>query len=501
MMMEEEDMEIEHQVFVAHQIDFDYEFDAVRFFDFSAQESPAQARQAELWFQSAGSYPPSPFVAKLVVRDDDVCTYPESDRTVSRTVFHHGGMQFSSLFYSRACLTCNCVFPGLTFSSKANSGNLNSKVKTAVMKGSTLMKPTASQLAKQNRPLQSVSSRFQKVQDHNRKINSSTSSGIECQAAKRQKLEGGLLQKVGDVKQQVNFVHKTPKKVATVDQNSGHSKLKITIPREPDLETAHRAQRIRPKTAAEAEVVTVPVAVPRFKARPLNRKILNAPSLPLPKRSTPRLPEFQEFHLKTQERAMQHTSTSTTSSSSLHCNDSNKDLDKHTAVTAQEYKIRDLRRPSAMGAPKHDGLDFAHSFKARPLNKKILSSKGDIGVFRNRKQETTVPMEFNFHTEKRIQHNPPIELFSKMSLASEVQSNNGSQLNLPRHSRLFVSGCKDSKENIGSSFHLGVKEMPFVFGGKQIHSGRDGCDSDAGTLLAARRYIVSFQLLMFGTFY
>jgi len=30
----------------------------------------------------------------------------------------------------------------------------------------------------------------------------------------------------------------------------------------------------------------------------------------------------QEFHLKTQERAMQHTSAS--SSSSLHCNDSNK---------------------------------------------------------------------------------------------------------------------------------------------------------------------------------
>ncbi|KAI7997068.1 Protein TPX2 [Camellia lanceoleosa] len=33
-----------------------------------------------------------------------------------------------------------------------------------------------------------------------------------------------------------------------------------------------------------------------------------APSLLLPKRSTPRLPEFQEFHLKMVERAMQHTS-------------------------------------------------------------------------------------------------------------------------------------------------------------------------------------------------
>ena len=60
MMTEEEDMEIEEpQLFVAHEIDLDYEFDAVRFFDFSQQETPAQARQAQLWFQSAVSYPPS----------------------------------------------------------------------------------------------------------------------------------------------------------------------------------------------------------------------------------------------------------------------------------------------------------------------------------------------------------------------------------------------------------------------------------------------------------
>ncbi|XP_047168205.1 protein TPX2-like isoform X1 [Vigna umbellata] len=505
MMVQEEEMEIEDsQVFVAHEIDLDYEFDAVRFFDFSVQETPDQARQAQLWFQSAVSYPPSPFVVKLVVREDEsegrecaTTVHGAKPNNVpsgigfSRSVFHYdGGSKGGDDSGNISALLSGVpqdvngkllqVTPGLTFSSKTINGNLSSKVKPAAMKGSTLMKPTASQLAKQNRPHQIVSSRFQKVQDGNKKMNLSTSFGIECQAAKRQKLEGGSLHKVGDVKQQVNFVHKAPKKVASVDQNCGHSKLKITIPREPDLETAHRAQRIRPKNAAEAEVVTV--AAPRFKARPLNRKILNAPSLPFSKRSTPRLPEFQEFHLKTQERAMQHTSAS--SSSSLHCNDSNKDLEKPTTVSAQENRIGDFRRPSGMGAPKHDGLDFAYCFKARPLNKKILSSKGDIGVFRNRKQETTVPMEFNFHTEKRIQHNPPIELFSKMSLTSEVQSNNGSHLKLHRHSKVFR---EDSKENIGSSFHGNAKETPFIFGGKQIHSRREGCDPEAGTLLTARR--------------
>ncbi|KAJ1416062.1 TPX2 central domain [Sesbania bispinosa] len=472
-------MEIEHEieaeVFVAdEEIDFAYEFDAARFFDFTTQETPSQARQAELWFQTAGTYAPSPFVANLVLREDDVCASTRHD--AKPNVFNHTGSKAVGGVLQNVGMQ-----PGLTFNSKTISDSLNYKAKSAVMKGSTLMKPTASQLAKQNRPPQIVGSRFHKVQAHNKEMNSFTSNGIESQAAKRQKLEGGLLRKVGDMKQQPTFVHKAPKKVVTVDHSSGHSKLRITIPREPDLETAHRAQRIRPKNAAEAEVVTV--AAPRFKARPLNRKILNAPSLPLPKRSTPRLPEFQEFHLKTWERATQHASA--TSSSTLQCDDSDKDLDKHTTVSAPENRSRDLRRPSAMGAPKHDGLDFAHNFKARPLNKKILSSKGDIGVFRNTKQETTVPTEFNFHTEKRVQHNPPIELFNKLSLTSEVQSSNGSQLKLPRHSRVFR---QDSKENMGSSFHLDQKEKPFIFGGKQIHSGNDGCISKADTLLSARRF-------------
>lgn len=42
----------------------------------------------------------------------------------------------------------------------------------------------------------SIVLRFQKVQGHNKKLNLPTSSGVECQAAKRQKLEGGLLHKV-----------------------------------------------------------------------------------------------------------------------------------------------------------------------------------------------------------------------------------------------------------------------------------------------------------------
>ncbi|KAF9591618.1 hypothetical protein IFM89_004847, partial [Coptis chinensis] len=54
-----------------------------------------------------------------------------------------------------------------------------------------------------------------------------------------------------DTKQQTSYIHKQSKKGAPVDGNSTHVKLKITIPRQPDLEIAHRTQRMRPKNGTE----------------------------------------------------------------------------------------------------------------------------------------------------------------------------------------------------------------------------------------------------------
>lgn len=58
----DEEMEDSNEVeytFTAVEIDLDYEYDAVRFFDFCREESAAEARQAELWFETAATYPPS----------------------------------------------------------------------------------------------------------------------------------------------------------------------------------------------------------------------------------------------------------------------------------------------------------------------------------------------------------------------------------------------------------------------------------------------------------
>ncbi|KAJ1381325.1 TPX2 central domain [Sesbania bispinosa] len=488
-----------------------------RFFDFTRPETPEEALQAELWFQNAPSYPPSPFVTKLVVREDllldDVDDSPKSEHLECTSNVDDEkssaplGMEFSDAVFDNngskalgekisglltGILQNDGMRPleaptGLTFGSKTIGDSLNYKAKSSMLKNSTLMKPTASQLAKKNRSVKGDGSRTQKLLNQN-ESNSSISSGVESQAAKRQKLEGGVLRKVTDVKQQTNFIHKTPVKAINAEQSSLCSKLKLTIPREPDLKTAHRAHRIRPKTVGEAEHVAV--AAPRFKAHPLNRRILDAPSLPLPKRSAPRLPEFREFHLKTLERAMQHTSAT---SSSLHCNDSNKGWDKHTAVYAAENRIKDLRRPTAIGARKENGLGFSHMFKAEPLNKKILPSKGDIAVFQSNKKETTVAMDFDLPTEKGAQHNLPIELFNKLSLTSEGQPNNGSHFKLPQHSGMCR---KDSKENILNSFRTNQEEKPFMFGAKQIHRANEGCIS----LMSARRYAQLTLVFMFNTF-
>ncbi|XWS49839.1 hypothetical protein CRYUN_Cryun12cG0037500 [Craigia yunnanensis] len=509
-------MEIE-PVFEVREIDLDYEFDAVWFFDFTREESPAEAREAELWFESAPSYPPSPFVSKLVLREEslleNVTTSPKCKEVEDTSTLLENdsenvmALEFSAMdatnggnegnnrgifIYIQKLLqkALNQPFQlttGLTTYNHIPNDKLKAKsksVKPFMPRSSTLTKPTVSQLAKQNRPPQVATSRFQKLQVLNSDGSLGNSSVVESQAAKRQKLEGGLSRKVDELKQQTTLVHKAPTRDGTVDRNTINTKLKLTIPREPELETAHRAQRIRSKNGTEQEHVTS--VTHRFKARPLNRKILEAPSLPLPKKSIPKLPEFQEFHLKTSERAVQLSSV--VSSSSFQTNDADKGSEEPCTIYANCNGTRQARRPSAMDATRQDACDTTYNFKARPLNKKVFSSKGDIGVFRNIKRDTTVPMEFNFHTEKRVLQNPPVELFSKLSLTSELQPSNGSPMKLPRPT--FISQV--SKENRWNSFqpehemrHL-AKRKEHVFGGKNIQCGSDGFVTEVGNQLSMR---------------
>ncbi|KAF8095954.1 hypothetical protein N665_0320s0078 [Sinapis alba] len=454
----DEDMEIEPTVFEARDIDLEYEFDAARWFDFTRMESSEESQSAEFWFHSAPSYAPSPFVTKLLlskeVSDDkteagDVCerdieTYQPSDMNKTGN-----GMRFG-IFSSQQGSNLNKVprqpiCKGPTVSNHNYNDKPKFRAKSSVRptpRSSTLMRPTASQLAKQTN-----ASKFHMQVDQIHEKGLCGTSGTEVHAAKRQKLDGGLLRKVADTKQEMTFVHKIPKKDTTLGINSQQARTKITIPHEPDFATSQRAHRIRHKNDAKLEHDSTTVY--RFKARPFNRKIFDAPSLPIRKKSTPKLPEFQEFHLKTSERAIQHSSAVTT-----RCNQGNdayKRSDKSSIVDALDGVNRESRRPSAMDISKHDASEGKHIFKARPLNKKvfspekqILSSRGDMGIFKNSKRETTVPLEFSLYSEKRVRPDLPTDLFSKLSIKSELKQNNGSR-----------TSSLQAKENRVNSFQAG----------------------------------------------
>ncbi|KAL1547534.1 protein TPX2-like isoform X2 [Salvia divinorum] len=495
------EVEVEY-TFTAYEIDLDYEFDAARFFDFENDESPVEARQAELWFDSAGTYPPSPFVQNLVPREEmlfeNINISPKSKGAENMNMSEsdsdvEAGHEIMAMKYGddeegkdkgTSCTVRidiqqkvqsrpHNVPSGLTLYNHMKSTvkvetQRKSSVKPTYIRSSTLMKPTASQLAKQNCPAQAGYSRSNLCVSEKASKSSATGCMVENQAAKRQKLEGGLLRKVDWTVQlqQTTFVHKVPKRDAVLD-GPRHTKPTITIPRDQHLETACRAQRLRSDSIKDEKETST---VGRFKALPLNRKILKAPSL-LPKRSIPHQPTFQEFHLKTSERAALHGSAAFKSTAPSH----HSDKGLHSSNVTKDCGNKVPGRYSTVNtASRTDSIQSSQCFKALRLNKKILTSKGDLGIFLNIKKETTVPMEFNFQTEKRCHDNPLTGLFNKLSLAaSEAQVTNFES----RVPCSISTHTKGSKENGWGSFRQGnqikqpAKLKPPLLEGKKQFSG------------------------------
>ncbi|XP_019449032.1 PREDICTED: protein TPX2-like isoform X2 [Lupinus angustifolius] len=298
----------------------------------------------------------------------------------------------------------------------------------------------------------------------------------ENQAIKRQKLEGGKTRQILNVKIQVLphksklgsttsnanilstsksnkedrkvYVRETPNPAAVpfvstaemmqkfqsstraLSLNSAisntKSKLTLTRPKEPEFETTQRARPTRVKSTAELEEEMM-AKMPKFKARPLNKKILQTPTLPPIPRSTPQPPEFKEFHLETMARAHQNADSASIASTELsHKENPGKPhhlTEPKTPILQTSLRARPAKVKSSLELEQEE-LENIPKFKARPLNKKIFESKGDIGIFCNTKKHVTEPQEFHFATNER---NPPpaamADLFDKLSLKSEPASN------------------------------------------------------------------------------
>ncbi|KAL2471134.1 Cell cycle regulated microtubule associated protein [Abeliophyllum distichum] len=276
-------------------------------------------------------------------------------------------------------------------------------------RSSTLMRPTASHLAKQNKLEDTysscVSTRFQKSTIKIDEKITQSPPRVDNLATKRQKLEIGYLRKVAHLKHQLSLVHKLTKKV--------------TVPKEPELETLLRAQRQRSKNSSESTEYEKPKAS-AFRARPSNRK---APLLPQPKKKT----EFQEFHLKTMERAMQHASANVSNS--------NKDASGARSGGA------DSKRPNSRETLKPEKYGTSHNSKSH----KVFPSIPDDDVVQDTKQDSRTLTESKIDSDNSLLQKPPTELFNKLSLRSDIESNKAS------HPKKHLSN-KGLEENVPNSF-------------------------------------------------
>ncbi|PSR93375.1 hypothetical protein CEY00_Acc27988 [Actinidia chinensis var. chinensis] len=430
------DMDEEMEEFVADffefsEVDAEYEFDAARFFDFTRPESFSEAEEAERWFKSARSYPPSPFIIKLKWREDimmenaNACLKSNDD----------GCMDSSSnnldCDMDTEVMVLDDNSKGLKSHNNTDQDILQTKTKfvekSSFIRSSTLMKPTASHLAKLNGAKEVSSRCFRRSQKPLHKIDErrlTNPLGIDGDATKRQKLENGYLRKVAQLKHQSLLLHKLPK-VRQVDANTMNSRSKVTIPREPHLETAHRAQRHRSRINSESSEHAKPKA-PTFKARPLNRKVFKAASLPPQKKSKPQSPDFQVSHLKTSERTMQHSSTN--------------ELDMQNSESISKTVTNNTEKLSGEDAHKQKKCAAIRRVKARPFCKKDCKLPND----------------------NVLSYIPPVELFNKLSINSELKHNLRSPTKLRHH-------AKGPKENVPSSFKQELRRH----GSKQNQCGSE----------------------------
>ncbi|CAB4273353.1 unnamed protein product [Prunus armeniaca] len=476
-------------------IDETYEFSAPRFYDFIKDESDDDKRQAELWFDAALPYAPSPFMPRIKAGRsftvESMCDFSEAEEMQknleSSSELKANDKSVETKPQSElipAEVKVDIIPREAKEESNVSQANVSAdksisevdkgEDQTAKKIASIVKNPSA---LKQKSHLQSSQTKNIKPSSVKREKNVKNATGTpnlaqENQAIKRQKLDGGRSRQILNPKPQTlphksklghtsgSFnlssstatMQKEDRKVyvresaapfvsmaemmkrfqsSTRDLSLQHvgslsqmkPKLTLTRPKEPEFETSQRVRSVRVKSTAELEEEMM-AKIPKFKARPLNKKILEAPSLPAIPRSTPQPPEFQEFHLETMARANQNAETASVASTEV-SRQNNQGKSHHltepkTPVLHTSLRARPPRVKSSFEIEQEE-LERIPKFKAKPLNKKIFESKGDLGVFCNAKKNVTKPQEFHFATNERIPPPPSsiFDIFDKLSLNSE----------------------------------------------------------------------------------
>ncbi|GFP98392.1 hypothetical protein PHJA_001983100 [Phtheirospermum japonicum] len=238
--------------------DEEYEFQASQFYDFTRPEFDYEIEEAERWFEVSGDYPPSPFIVKLnleKILSVEIVPTPWKAKCSNTTSDSDSRHRVSSAKKDGK----GTKSPQDTAKVETN----HSSDKLPVQRSPSFMGPTSSNLAKQkanHKHSGHICTRFQKTSAKLEQIGSRSPNGFDNPATKRQKLDIGYIRKVAHLKHQFLLMHKSSKKV--------------TVPKEPELETMLRAQRRRSKiSTASSESESQKQKCCNFKAHPLNKKV------------------------------------------------------------------------------------------------------------------------------------------------------------------------------------------------------------------------------------
>ncbi|CAO2838983.1 unnamed protein product [Amaranthus hypochondriacus] len=405
------------------EIDFDYEFDVAKFFDFTKIETSEEIMESELWFEFFQGHLPSPMLVKLDKGADDL-----ADSLTSSPSYGPCDAYSMDNYSGKSQYSLNSEGKKGSMMLKSN---LKPTSQSKFLVNSRLLQPTASRLAKQDQYTVAHSTRVSRR--HQRHGNPLKSPG-ETDATKRQKLEIGYLRKVAQLKHLTIFSHKPSKKVGTTDVNS-HAKPKTTVPKEPNFATANRARQ-RSKNAPELGN-DAKYSGSSFRAMPLNEKIQETQSSAQTKiKIKPPLPKFQSENAR-------------------------------SGRIANGSRVPESKRTNFNKALLQGNSHEVYNFRASLVNKKISSTKGDIGVLRNNKK-STVSREFKLCSSRKFSQNPPSEMFSKLSLNPKTHP-----ISLPGQDLLDVKVSKkvsfsNMKENKNANVVTGKPMRCFGNAGRML---------------------------------
>ncbi|RID58866.1 hypothetical protein BRARA_F02130 [Brassica rapa] len=352
---------LSREVFSFEEFDIDFEFDAPRFYDFSRPELDSETEEIEFWFESAGNYPPSPFSPK--------CNWKlEPLKQITNIISETKPVEISKPVIESG-LNRKDQYNGFIYYNQTvkDVSKTKPKSKTKSCCSSTLTRPTASLLARQNKPLDVYSVQLL----------------TRCQRSLAK--FGGNLSPILDSKLQ-NQDTKRPKLEAKVSRVNSNKRSKLTVPKEPNLRTAERSERHRSKVNSETEQ-NAKSRISSSKRNATNNNINVEPcSTPLPKSNTPRSQDLQVFGLRTLLRAKERSSNAkidavqenvATNSRTLKATDSSKGSrlvkgNHSRKINCQVYGSNictlDSKRSSKEELPEPTSIKYGTKSSYRSLN-------------------------------------------------------------------------------------------------------------------------------------